>query len=58
MSRFIIYCENVSLLDAQTLDELHAVVSDRMAYYNNERRHSRTEYLAPLRYVEMLQSGP
>jgi len=51
--------ENRSLLlDAQTLDELHAVVSDRMAYYNNERRHSRTEYLAPLRYVEMLQSGP
>jgi len=51
--------ENRSLLlDAQTLDELHAVVSDRMAYYNNERRHSRTEYLAPLRYMEMLQSGP
>lgn len=51
--------ENRSLfLDAQTLDELRAVVRDRMVYYNNERRHSRTEYLAPLRYVEMLQSGP
>lgn len=51
--------ENRSLLlDAQTLDELRAVVRDRMVYYNSERRHSRTEYLAPLRYVEMLQSGP
>jgi len=51
--------ENRSLfLDAQTLDELCAVVRDRMVYHNNERRHSRIEYLAPLRYVEMLQSGP
>lgn len=51
--------ENRSLfLDAQTLDELRAVVRGRMIYYNNERRHSRTKYLAPLRYFEMLQSGP
>ncbi|MGB5932431.1 MAG: IS3 family transposase, partial [Anaerolineae bacterium] len=51
--------ENRSLfLDAQTLDELRAVVGDRMVYHNNERRHSRTESLAPLRYVEMLQSSP
>ena len=49
--------ENQSLfLDAQTLPELCAVVSGRMAYYNARRRHSSIGYIAPLRYLEHLRS--
>jgi len=44
--------ENRSLLlDAQTLAELSAVVEERMAYYNHDRRHSATDYLAPVTYL-------
>jgi transposase InsO family protein len=42
-------------LDAQTLDELIAVVDERMRYYNSERRHSSIDYLAPLAYIQRLQ---
>jgi putative transposase len=42
-------------LDVQTLDELVAVVDGRMHYYNNERRHSSIDYLAPLTYIQRLQ---
>ena len=48
--------ESLSLfLDAQTLGELVAMVDDRMRYYNNERRHSSIDYLAPLAYIQRLQ---
>ena len=45
-------------LDAQTLDELEAVVAERMAYYNRERRHSSIGYRAPASYIATLQSWP
>ena len=49
--------ENRSLLlNAQTLRELQEVVAERMNYYNTERRHSRTDYLAPLTHLETLRS--
>jgi len=49
--------ENRSLLlNAQTLRELQEVVAERMIYYNSERRHSRTNYLAPLTHLENLRS--
>jgi len=45
--------ENRSLfLDAQTPDELTAIVAERMDYYNRERRHSSVGYQAPLVYIE------
>ena len=48
--------ENRSLfLDAQTLDELEAVVAERMAYYNRERRHSSIGYRAPASYLATLR---
>jgi transposase InsO family protein len=48
--------ESLSLfLDAQTLDELVAVVDERMRYYNTERRHSSTGYLAPVAYIQSLR---
>ncbi len=50
--------ENRSLfLEAADLDELRALVRERMDYYNRERRHSALGYLAPLRYVEVLEPG-
>jgi len=49
--------ENRSLLlTARTLRELQEVVAERMNYYNTERRHSRTDYLAPLTHLENLRS--
>jgi putative transposase len=42
-------------LDAKTLDELVAVVDERMHYYNNERRHSSIDYLAPVAYIQRLR---
>jgi len=42
-------------LDAQTLDELVAVVDERVHYYNTERRHSSIDYLAPLAYIQRLR---
>jgi len=49
--------ENHSLLlEAQTVEELAAVVDWRMAYYNTERRHSSIGYLTPLVYIEHLRA--
>jgi len=42
-------------LDARTLDELTAVVDERMRYYNIERRHSSIGYLAPWTYIQRLR---
>jgi putative transposase len=42
-------------LDTQSLDELVAVVDERMRYYNAERRHSSIGYLAPVVYIERLR---
>ena len=39
-------------MDAQTLDELVAVVDERVHYYNTERRHSSIDYLAPVAYLQ------
>lgn len=51
--------ENRSLfLDAQTLDELKAVVAERMGYYNRERRHSSIGYRAPATFVATLRPWP
>jgi transposase InsO family protein len=51
--------ENRSLfLDAQTLDQLRAVVTERMAYYNRERRHSSIAYRAPAIFVATLRPWP
>jgi transposase InsO family protein len=51
--------ENRSLfLDAQTLTQLVAIVAKRMAYYNQDRRHSSIGYQAPARYIATLQSWP
>jgi putative transposase len=50
--------ENRSLLlDAQTLEELQALVSERIDYYNNERRHSSIEYQAPAVFIASLCHG-
>ena len=43
-------------LEAQSLDELVAVVDDRMRYYNTERRHSSIGYVPPLTYIERTRS--
>jgi putative transposase len=51
--------ENRSLLlDAQTLEELQAVVGERIEYYNNRRRHSTIGYQVPIEYVASLQPWP
>lgn len=48
--------ENRSLLlDAHSLDQLQRVVAERMAYHNNERRHSSLGNKAPATYVATLQ---
>jgi putative transposase len=44
-------------LEAQSLDELVAVVDDRMCYYNTERRHSSIGYVPPLTYIERTLSN-
>jgi putative transposase len=50
--------ENRSLLlDAQTLEELQALVSERIDYYNNERRHSSIAYQAPVVFIASLCHG-
>jgi transposase InsO family protein len=50
--------ENRSLLlDAQTLEELQVLVSERMDYYNNERRHSSIDYQAPVVFIASLCHG-
>ena len=48
--------ENRSLLlDANTLSALHAVVSRRIDYYNNVRRHSTIGYRAPSAFIATLR---
>ena len=50
--------ENRSLLlDAQTLEELQILVSERIDYYNNERRHSSIAYQAPAVFIASLCHG-
>ena len=44
-------------LEAQSLNELVAVVDDRMCYYNTERRHSSIGYVPPLTYIERTLSN-
>jgi putative transposase len=44
-------------LQAQSLDELIAVVDDRMRYYNTVRRHSSIGYVAPLTYIKKTRSN-
>ena len=44
-------------LDAQSVDELAAVVDQRMHYYNTERRHSSIGYMSPWTYIERIRSG-
>jgi len=43
-------------LEAQSSDDLVAVVDDRMCYYNTERRHSSIGYVPPLTYIERMRS--
>lgn len=43
-------------LEARSLDELIAIVDDRMHYYNTERRHSSVGYVPPLTYIERARS--
>jgi putative transposase len=50
--------ENRSLiLNAQKLEELLALVSERIDYYNNERRHSSISYQAPAVFIASLCHG-
>lgn len=45
--------ENHSLLlEAQNIAELRQIVSQRMHYYNTERRHSSLDYIAPRAFIE------
>jgi putative transposase len=45
--------ENHSLLlEAQNIAELRKIVSQRMHYYNTERRHSSLDYSAPRAFIE------
>jgi putative transposase len=43
-------------LEAQSLEELIAVVNDRMCYYNTVRRHSAIGYVPPLTYIRRARS--
>lgn len=44
--------ENAQLfMEAQTLAELQQLVTERMTYYNTERRHSTLGYLSPLAFI-------
>lgn len=45
------------LLEAQTMDELIEVVNERIRYYNEARRHSSTDYLPPLVFIERARSS-
>lgn len=49
--------ENHSLLlDAASLPELRTVVTQRMRYYNAERRHSSLGYVSPLAYLQKVRA--
>jgi len=44
-------------LNAQTLPELRAVVTERISYYNQQRRHSSLGYVSPLAYLARVRNG-
>ncbi|MBD3183008.1 transposase, partial [Candidatus Poribacteria bacterium] len=49
---------NSLFLDADDIEELKAVVSRQMKYYNTRRRHSSLVYVSPMAYIEsMLSDG-
>ena len=51
--------ENRSLLlDADTLHQLDLLITERMGYYNRERRHSTIGYQAPETYIATLPPWP
>ena len=43
---------NSLFLDAGDMEELKAVVSRQMEYYNTKRRHSSLDYVSPMTYIE------
>ena len=43
-------------LEAGTVAELSQVVNERMAYYNQQRRHSSIGYQAPLAYIRQVRN--
>jgi len=43
------------LLNPQTLDELEALVAERMGFYSGERRLLSIDYRAPPTYISTLQ---
>ncbi|MCP4167404.1 MAG: transposase [Chloroflexi bacterium] len=48
--------ENLSLfLEVTMLDQLQSLVSERIDYYNNVRRHSTLAYLAPFDFLQRHQ---
>jgi hypothetical protein len=50
--------ENRSLLlNAKTLEELKDLLSERISYYNNERRHYSISYQAPVVFIASLYHG-
>ncbi len=49
---------NSLFLDAGDMEELKAVVSRQMEYYNTKRRHSSLGYVSPMTYIRsMLSDG-
>ncbi len=44
-------------LVAQSVAELAMIVTERMGYYNTQRRHSSIGYLPPLTYIERIRSS-
>lgn len=47
---------NSLFLDADDMEELKAVVSKQMKYYNIRRRHSSLGYVSPMSYIEIMLS--
>ena len=45
---------NSLFLDAGDMEELKAVVSRQMKYYNTKRRHSSLGYVSPMAYIESM----
>ena len=48
--------ESIQFLGAGDMQELKAVVSRQMKYYNLERRHSSPGYASPMAYTESVLS--
>jgi transposase InsO family protein len=47
---------NSLFLDAGDMEELKAVISRQMEYYNTKRRHSSLDYVSPMAYIESMLS--